>query len=291
MLQREIIWPDFTNEKKIKYPIIPQTLMPHIQKIFKPKIGHKWNSLCVRHFSVLFAVTLYTLPRKVVQISSTSASISAEPCKLRYIITRHLAEACKYRQLLHQFRAASRYPLFSLFWWPAFSLRKYCHLYVSSCHSSRFSAEGVLRSLWRSASGGLRRRPAAVASGGLWRAAAASSALRRPPAPSGALWRPPAPSGALRRPPVPSGALRRPPAPCGALRCIPAPSGALRRLQAASGGLRRPAVASGLWKESCNGKACTMKRDLREGGVIAQLAVHNKNILDLNLNLPQTPEP
>ena len=155
---------------------------------------------------------------------------------------------------------------------------------MSSCHSSPFSAGGYF-----GASGG---RPLA-ASGGVRRQwpLAGSGGLRRPRAPSGAVRRPPALSGALRRPPAPSGALRRPPAPSGALRRPPAPSSALRRPPAPSSALRWPPVTSGLWKESCNGKACNIKRDLREGGVNAQLVSHNNNILDLILNLPQTPNP
>ena len=37
--------------------------------------------------------------------------------------------------------------------------------------------------------------------------------------------------------------------------------------------------------------ALAMQRDLREGGVIAELALHNEKVLDLNLNLHQTPKP
>ena len=110
------------------------------------------------------------------------------------------------------------------------------------------------------------------ASGGLWRPPAASGALRRPPAASGGLRRPPAASGALL---APSGALRhtpaRPSAP-GAL--LSPPSGALRRPPAPSSTLLWLPLTSALWKESCNGKAYTMRRDLREGGVNAQLVLH-----------------
>ena len=166
---------------------------------------------------MLFAVILYCVPRQVVQISSTSEPMSPEPCKLRYIITCHLAEACKYRQLLHPSRAAFRDPLFSLFWWPAFSLRKYCLFYLSSCHSSPFSAGGVLL---EPLSGGLRRP--LVPSGG----------FRRPPAASGGLWRPP---GALQRPPAHSSASF-------CARCSPEPS--LWRPPAPSSTLQHPPVAS-----------------------------------------------
>ena len=42
-------------------------------------------------------------------------------------------------------------------------------------------------------------------------------------------------------------------------------------------------MACGLWKESCKRKACTMRRDLREGGVIASLVVQNENLPNLIL--------
>ena len=45
------------------------------------------------------------------------------------------------------------------------------------------------------------------------------------------------------------------------------------------------------WKETFKRKACTIKRDPREGGVSTELALHNKNILDLNLNLSKTKIP
>ena len=34
-----------------------------------------------------------------------------------------------------------------------------------------------------------------------------------------------------------------------------------------------------------------MERDLREGGVIVELVLHDNYILDFNLNLSQTPNP
>ena len=45
------------------------------------------------------------------------------------------------------------------------------------------------------------------------------------------------------------------------------------------------------WKETFKRKACTIKRDPREGGVSTELALHNKNFLDLNLNLSKTKIP
>jgi len=176
---------------------------------------------------VLFAVILYRLPRQVVHISSISASMSPEPCKLRYIITCHLAEACTYRQLLRQSRTASSYPLFPILVACIFLKEILLLVRVNLPQLALFGWGGTSEPL--AASGGLQR--------------------------------PLAPSGALRRPPAPSGALRWPP------------------------------VASGLWKESCNGKACTMRRDLREGGVNAQLVLHVYKILDLILNEPLIPKP
>ena len=37
------------------------------------------------------------------------------------------------------------------------------------------------------------------------------------------------------------------------------------------------------WKETFKRKACTIKRDPREGGVLTELALHNKNIPNLIL--------
>ena len=39
------------------------------------------------------------------------------------------------------------------------------------------------------------------------------------------------------------------------------------------------------WKETFKRKACTIKRDPREGGVSTELALHNKKISDLNPDL------
>ena len=195
-------------------------------------------------------------------ISSTSASISPEPCKLRYIITCHLAKACIYRQLLHPSRPGclSGPSLFPVLVACICLTEISPFLLVNLPQLALFGWGGTFG-----------------ASGGLWRPPAASGALRRPPAASGALL---APSGALRHTPA------RPSAP-GAL--LSPPSGALRRPPAPSSTLLWPPLTLALWKESCNGKACTMRRDLREGGVNARLVLHIDNFLDLILN--ETPLP
>ena len=38
------------------------------------------------------------------------------------------------------------------------------------------------------------------------------------------------------------------------------------------------------WKETFKRKACTIKRDPREGGVSTELALHNKKLPDLKLD-------
>ena len=147
---------------------------------------HFWEFFCV-----LFTMILYTLPRQVVQISSTSASMSPEPCKLRYIITCHLAKACIYRQLLHPSRPGclSGPSLFPVLVASIFLKEISPFLFVELPQLALFGWGGTF-----GASGGLRRPPAA------------SGGFRRPPAASGGLWRPPAPSW---RPPAPSGTLQR----------------------------------------------------------------------------------
>ena len=190
---------------------------------------------------MLFTMILYTSPRQVVQISSTSASMSPEPCKLRYIITCHLAKACIYRQLLHPSRPGclSGPSLFPVLVASIFLKEISPFLFVKLPQLALFGWGVLLEPL--------------AASGGLPRPLAPSGGLRRPPAASGCLWRPP---GALRRPPAhssasfcarcspePSGALLRPPAPSG-LRRLPVPSGALWRPPAPSSALQRPLASA-----------------------------------------------
>ena len=140
---------------------------------------------------MLFTMILYTTPAQVVQISSTPASMSPEPCKLRYIITCHLAKACIYRQLLHPSRPGclSGPSLFPVLVASIFLKEISPFLFVKLPQLALFGWGGTFG-----------------ASGGLWRPPAASGTLRRPPAASGAsggLWRPP---GALQRPPAHSSA-------------------------------------------------------------------------------------
>ena len=45
------------------------------------------------------------------------------------------------------------------------------------------------------------------------------------------------------------------------------------------------------WKETFKRKACTIKRDPREGGVLTELALHNKKLPDLKLDESKTKIP
>jgi len=77
-------------------------IAPYIKDL-QPKIGHfyvatSW-SLFLRAICGDSIHVTSSPPAQVVQISSTSASMSPEPWKLRYIVAGYLAKACIYRTL------------------------------------------------------------------------------------------------------------------------------------------------------------------------------------------------